>query len=75
MRLILALIAAALPAAPQQAISLLALDRQGQPLLDLRYLLTFQTAAKPAGSFHPIRVTCNRPGMRLQSPQGYFLDK
>jgi VWFA-related protein len=38
------------------------------------YLLTFH-AAKPDGSFHTLRVTGNRPGMRLQSPQGYLVDR
>jgi len=145
MRLILTLIATALPAASQQAISLLALDRQNQPLLDLQvsdlrlsdnkhsvpiasltrvqagspivvlydllntaigergdsppriaaalqslppltpvylYVLSGDAAlvpvhtfqAKPDSAFHALRITVNRPGMRIQSPQGYVVD-
>ena len=36
------------------------------------YLLTFQ--AKPDSAFHALRITGSRPGMRIQSPQGYVVD-
>jgi VWFA-related protein len=38
------------------------------------YRLTFHGASKPDGIFHKLRLTCNRPGIRLQSPQGYLIE-
>ena len=37
------------------------------------YLLAYQSPdMKPDGKYHTIRVTCTRPGVRIQAQQGYF---
>jgi hypothetical protein len=34
------------------------------------YVLTI--GAKPDGKFHSLRITCARPGVRIQARSGYF---